>query len=136
MHAVDVSDLVGASYLRGGWDLARDGGLDCYGACCAVLRRLGVDLPRDREDSAFASVAEGSGWRRVGREVGDATELGDVVLTHSQGAPAGAWVVVEVGARRRLLTALPVLGVVVLRPPHVRRVLGVYRRVVDVGAAT
>lgn len=127
-EVVDVHDLVGARYVRGGWDRERDGGLDCYGAACEVLRRLGLDLPRDREESAFASVS-GADWRLVGRASGEATELGDVVLTHSEGAPAGVLVVVEVGARRRLLTALPVLGVVVLRPPQVRRVLGVYRHV-------
>lgn len=125
--AVDVHDLVGASYVRGGWDAARDGGLDCYGAACAVLRRLGLDLPRDREAAAFASLNVAGGWSQVGRSAADAIALGDVVLTHSEGAPAGVLVVVESGARRRLLTALPVLGVVLLRPPQVRRVLGVYR---------
>ncbi len=40
---LNYSDLIGIPYVKGGRDPSK--GLDCYGLCIVVFKRLGIDLP-------------------------------------------------------------------------------------------
>lgn len=53
----DLATLVGVPYVERGRDLARDGGLDCYGLVRVGLARLGVLWPENEAEALAASKA-------------------------------------------------------------------------------
>lgn len=51
----DLATLVGVPYVERGRDLARDGGLDCYGLVRVGLARLGVLWPENEAEALACS---------------------------------------------------------------------------------
>lgn len=70
----DLATLVGVPYVERGRDLARDGGLDCYGLVRVGLARLRVCWPESEAEALSASTALA---RRL--EASERPQRGDVV---------------------------------------------------------
>lgn len=131
---VKYTDLVGIPYLRGGTDPRE--GLDCRTLAFLLARRMGfqgLPEPSGAEAACFQWIVEGrSPCELLGRAVCDARELGDIVLTDSSEAEAGALVLVD-DRERLFLTASQQRGRVVAMPSRMverTSVIGVYRWVV------
>lgn len=129
MAGLDVSDLLAVRYRRGSTDPAL--GLDCYTACQAAARRVPALEPMAAglsEEAALAALTAGEGpWERLGGEACLARLVGDLVLTRSEGAPAGLLMLTDPGARL-FLTSTPERGVHLVNARALRGgVVGVYR---------
>lgn len=107
---IDYSDLIGLPYEPGG---ATAKGCDCVGVGSLALKRMNAplhpgDLPLSETDlqaslHELAGGSEESPWEQVGLATGDATRLGDIVLSET---PDGSHIAVLVDEARRIaLTA-------------------------------
>lgn len=78
---IDLSDLVGIKFSRGGRDAAR--ALDCAGVVLEVLRRMDIPPPRALEapGSACGATAVDDGWRPVGTDAARARTAGRVIVS-------------------------------------------------------
>ena len=132
--SIQYDDLLGLPWRLGGRG-AQDGGIDCANVAAEVIRRCGLRLrpgalPLTERDLrvAVASLEEDPAttpWERLGGNVDDARELGDVVLASSDGV---AHVLALVDTRSRLfLTAYREFGARAVSWRFVRGVVGVYR---------
>lgn len=70
----DLATLVGVPYVERGRDLARDGGLDCYGLVRVGLARLGVLWPENEAEALACSES-----LAIRLATGERPQRGDVV---------------------------------------------------------
>jgi hypothetical protein len=125
MDRVDVTDLLGVDYRRGGQEPAT--GLDCFTAVKIAAGRVPALEGACRGLGELEALGDVSGsWRLLGREACCATVLGDLVLTDSTGAPAGVLMLVDAPARL-FLTSTPTRGVHLVKGRVLRSVVGAYR---------
>jgi len=127
MSKLDVFDLVGTPYKRGGVTAAA---LDCRALAWTAAARIplvGLSSPEDAEQTTYDDVAAGrSGWRRIGDEVSAAKKVGHLVITDSGGVEAGVMLLVNED-ERLFITTNSRRGHAFLVPARaVKGVLGVY----------
>lgn len=81
---LDLSDLVGVRFKRGGRD--QEHGLDCAGVVLEVLSRLGIPPPLALESptAACGATAVEDGWQCIGGDSAHARPAGRLLV--SQGA--------------------------------------------------
>lgn len=125
-------DLLGTPFRL---PLSEGPGMNCFDVAMEVNRRLHGDevvlphpLKAPREgDPWFDLTKVWETWELVGRGVGDATEVGDIVGCGRSGALKTVYTRVE-RARPTYLTAYKRGGVVAVKGKDIENVIGVYRR--------
>lgn len=121
-RTVAINDLVGRDYEAGAYDASR-GPLDCLGASCAVLGRLGMaEAASDLiEPWGPAPDPEPRGWSRVQGPLA----LGDIILSESE----SGWGVAAVCGLDPVLalTSIDGSGVMCLPARRIARQVGTYR---------
>jgi len=127
MSKLDVFDLIGTPYMRGGTEW---GGLDCRTLAWLAAARIplvGIPEAHDAEQSSYDWVTQGrSPWKRIGDEVSSAKKIGHLVLTDSGDAEAGVLLLVN-EEERLFLTTSKKRGHAFLMPARaVAHVIGVF----------
>lgn len=112
------ADIIGVRWVAHGRDKK---GIDCAGVAALVLARLGFKVP-----SSAWTWSGSDQWIHVGEDAGDASELGDVIVSKTEDGVLHVSVLVD-KATRACATASRELGCVLTRYWAIQGVVGVYR---------
>lgn len=120
---VNVQDLVGCPFKRGGFD--PETGIDCCGiASIAIERATGLVVPQDVWTPEVVEVDER--WEWLGDSVMDARELGDVIVSDPYKLGCGSHVSTLVGPFAAI-TSHEEMGSFIVKTPLISNVLGACR---------